>query len=320
MSNDLTTLTYNGALDLFLATKGSYGGGLSNHGPMSAEALVNMDAERWIGPFVSSYRPRLESRDPRPVEWFDWRELLGSELPALCSNVAVEAGHGLLRVAHAVRGIERAERRGEPPAVRLAELRAAIGYWRAGGPGIPGPVALDGPRTPGEWARALGPLATFDPLPGMLTATLALAAGQPGFSPVVASLAPGADADTLDRLALLAAAGYLRNEEFLPRFALLHGVTVSTMAAVLLPHLDAADRRRLVASSAGFVAAAIVGFDRPVDDPAAPPPIQGDLADRAGATLDDHTIKFADACLGLATRTGDDLPLRAAELQVALTT
>ena len=36
--------------------------------------------------------------------------------------------------------------------------------------------------------------------------------------------------------------------------------------------------------------------------------------------IDDHTIKFTDACIGLAERTDSRLPLHAAELQIRLTT
>ncbi len=312
-----TTMTYDDALRVFLATKGSFGGGLSNHGPMASEALVHMGADRWIGPFVESYRRRLDEREPPPTQPDDPHELIGTRLPGLVGAAAAEAGHGLLRVAHAVRAIERAD---AVPAVRVAELRAALGYWRAGGPGLPSPEAIDGDLSPDEWAGALGDLISFDPLPGLLTGTLDLAARQPGFTATVASLAPRSDAgDTLDDLALLAVAGYLRNDDFLSRFALLHGVTVSTMARVLLPHLVRHDERRLVAAVAGFVAAAIIGFDRPEGTEAAPPAPADDPADRAGATLDDHTIKFTDACIGLASRTGRELPLRAADLQIALT-
>ncbi len=314
------TMTYDEALEVFLATRGSFAGGLSNHGPMASEALVDMGAEAWMGRFVETYLPRLDRRDTARVGRHDVGALLEERLPGLVDDAAAGAGHGLLRVAHAVRGIERGRLDGFVPDVRTSELAAALRYWRSVGSSLPVSAPLGGDRSPGEWVRALRRLATFDPLPGLLTATLDLAAHQEGFAVAVSSLAPADDAErTLDALGLAAAAGYLRNEEFLSGFALLHGVTVSTMARVLVPYLGPGDARRLVTSVAGFVAAAIVGFDRPSDEPAPLLPLSDDLANRAAATLDDHTIKFTDACLGLAQRTGAELPLHAAERQIALT-
>lgn len=313
-------MTYDDALQQFLATRGTFGGGLSNHGPMATEALDHMGAPEWIGPFVTDYRPRLEPRTRPTPRGGDWRQLLNEHLPDLVASSATGAGHCLLRTAHAVRGLERAEASEHVPDVRVDELRTALMQWRAGGSGLPSPDSLTGERSVAEWSAGLGPLATFEPMPGLLTATLKMAAGQPGFVDLVATLQPSDQPrDTLDRLAMLALDGYLANEDFLSRFTLLHGVTVSTMARVLVNHLDDPAQRRLEAAVAGFVAAAAVGFDRRADTSPAPPGIGPDLAHRAGATLEDHTIKFTDACIGLAQRTTSDLPLSAAERQIELT-
>lgn len=321
MNVSTTLVSYDDALQRFLATKGTYGGGLSNHGPMATEALEHMGAPEWIGPFVTAYLPRLDARTPPTPRGGDWRRLLGEHLPDLVASAAAEAGHCLLRVAHAVRGIERAEANGPVPTVRIDELRVALMRWRAGGPGLPSPASLTGDRTVEQWSAELGRLATFAPLPGLLTASLSLAAEQPGYVDAVAALERcDRTADTLDRLAQRALEGYLANEDFLARFTLLHGVTVSTMARVLVDHLDEPAQRRLEAAVAGFVAAAAIAFDRRLDTSDEPLPAVGlDLAKRAGATLDDHTIKFTDACVALAERSGSETPLRAAERQIELT-
>lgn len=320
MNAPTTLMTYDDALHRFLATRATFGGGLSNHGPMATEALDHMGAPEWIGPFVTAYHPRLDARTPPSARGGDWRDLLGELLPDLVGSAAAEAGHCLLRVAHAVRGLERAEASGHVPAVRVDELRSALMRWRATG-GLPAPDSLTGGRSVAEWSAELAALATFEPLPGLLSASLVVAAEQPGFVDLVARLEPSDQpGDTLDRLALRALDGYLANEDFLSRFTMLHGVTVSTMARVLVDHVDDAAQRRLESAVAGFVAAAAVAFDRRVDTSDAPlPAVLPDLAHRAGATLDDHTIKFTDACLGLAERTGTDVPLRAAERQIELT-
>ena len=127
-------MTYDEALEQFLATKGTFGGGLSNHGPMASEALDHMGATEWIGRFVSDYHPRLEARTPPTPRGGDWRQLLAEHLPDLVAAAAAGAGHCLLRTAHAVRGIERAESDGHVSTVRIDELRTALVRWRAGGP------------------------------------------------------------------------------------------------------------------------------------------------------------------------------------------
>jgi hypothetical protein len=320
MNVSTSLMTYDDALHRFLETRGTYAGGLSNHGPMATEALDHMGAAQWIDPFVTAYAPRLEPRTPPPEHGGDWRRLLDEFLSDLVERAAAEAGHCLLRVAHAVRGLERAEAAGDVPAVRVDELHTALARWRRAS-GLPAPASIAGRRSIAEWSSALAPFANFEPAPGLLTASLSLAAEQPGFVDTVASLQrSGRPHDTLDRLAMRALDGYLANDDGLARFTLLHGVTVSTMARVLVDHLDAPGQRRLEAAVAGFVAAAAVAFDRRPERANPPPSVRPDLAHRAGASLDDHTIKFTDACLGLADRTGSDVPLRAAELQIRLTT
>lgn len=320
MALQTTLMNYDDALSQLLATKGTFGGGLSNHGPMAVEALDHMGTPEWIGPFVGAYLPRLDPRTAPTTRGGDWRQLLDEFLPDLVASSAAEAGHCLLRVAHAVRGLERAEASGRVPAVRVDELRTGLMRWRAAS-GLPAPEALTGTRSVAEWSAGLAPFASFEPLPGLLTASLAAAAHQPGFTDAVATLQPSDQTgDTLDLLAMRAVEGYLANDDLRARFTLLHGVTVSTMARVLVRHLDEPSQRRLEAAVAGFVAAASVAFDRRADDTVAPPPLVAPgIARRAAATLEDHTIKFTDACIGLAERTGSEAPLRAAERRIALT-
>jgi len=313
-----TNLTYDEALEIFLGTDASYAGGLSNHGPMATEALVSMGIEPWIGPFVSAYRTRLEPPhdeiEPAPLDWATW---LRAELPALVGTTATLAGHGLLRVAHAVRGLERET--GEASLIRRRELGAAVHYWRSGGRGLGGPERLDGHQAPDEWSDHLGRLPADQRRAGNLMGTLHRAASTDGFPERIRGLEPApTPGETLDALATAAAGAYLRNTG-LAAFTLLHGTTVSAMARQLLPHLDEVDGHRLEAAVATFVGAALIGFDEGVDDPVEGATALADtvtLASRAGASLDDHTIKFADACLGVASRTGSTVPLLALSRQI----
>jgi hypothetical protein len=154
----------------------------------------------------------------------------------------------------------------------------------------------------------------------MLTVTFSTAAATPGFVDRVAELAPATNAgSTLDLLAVAAAEAFMHNQG-LAAFALLHGTTVSAMSRVLLPYLDEPGARQLEAATAAFVAAALIGFDGHDHSTSAgtmPTIAAADRPDRAAATREDHTIKFADACLGVAQRTGASIPLQALDRQIA---
>jgi hypothetical protein len=312
-----TTMTYDDALKTFLAADANYGGGLANHGPMAAEALVSMGQAEAIGAFVAAYEPRLESSRrqvaPAPAP-DDWRSWLQPQLTTLVPMAGNLAGHGLLRVAHAVRGLERAETSGGVSVVQRRELTAAVDYWRDGGAGVPSPKQLDGDSTADQWLAMLGRLDPEQRSDGLLTVTLAAAAETEGFRVGMAALARSPDpASTLDVLAVTAALAFERNNAS-SAFALLHGVTVSSMARVLLVHLDDAGARELEAIVAGFDDGEHIADDDDGEsiellDTAA-------LAEQAAATREDHTIKFVDACLQVTARTGDPRPLRAACRQI----
>ena len=65
------------ALDILAMTGPEYGGGLSNHGPMVADALAELGRPGDILPWVERYRGRLEEAPSaaRPID--DWRQALG---------------------------------------------------------------------------------------------------------------------------------------------------------------------------------------------------------------------------------------------------
>jgi len=169
-----------------------FGGGLSNHGPMAAEALVALGRASEVPAFVSAYRPRLDRR-PRPGsplapdEWArslgdfgrsaDWvaffdcilgerpvASVVAEWVPRLAPGTVGAGTHGLIRTAHALRSLERAgpgggvggEPRGdEVPAasLRRRELAEGLGYWAARYRELPGPPLLVGSD---DVARAVG--------------------------------------------------------------------------------------------------------------------------------------------------------------------
>ena len=73
------------AYSIFARTGPEFGGGLSNHGPMAAEALAAMHRPDAIARWAHRYAKRLGGAsvgivaDFRARFWNDWREALGKE-------------------------------------------------------------------------------------------------------------------------------------------------------------------------------------------------------------------------------------------------
>src|SRR5262249_46922823 len=138
----------------WIARTGPEFGGLSNHGPMAAEAMVALGRSEAVLPWLDRYRKRLQ---PAPTErnrmtgdewraalgdftrvgdWvarFDrellaapWRSVLATWLPRLLPGTSAVLFHGVLRTAHAARGLSRAD-----TAPRRHELASGLGYWAA---------------------------------------------------------------------------------------------------------------------------------------------------------------------------------------------
>ncbi|MEM8922265.1 MAG: hypothetical protein AAGD35_02110 [Actinomycetota bacterium] len=311
------------ALDALLATDVLYGPGFANHGPMAVEALEHMgrtaaDIER----FMADYTPRLTAKAATAEPMVDWEHELRAHTRRLAPEAAALAGHGLLRLAHAVRAVRRHDR-----PLRRADLTEAVAYW-ASGHGIAGRTPA-GSATLEDALRRLPRLRPADTT-GALTRTLKRAAEDTEVQEVLASIAPPVDHGAFtDALALASVDRYLANGDE-RSFVFLHGVTVPTMAAELLPFLDDDGRSTLAAALAGFVLYAVAGFDNEPDVAGAEraeapndldPSTADDrtLAAEAAATLDDHTIKFTDSCLTLARRTGATAPRLAAAIRIAAT-
>ena len=142
------------AYAIFARTGPEFGGGLSNHGPMAAEALAAMHRPDAVMQWANRYAKRLE---PHPdaasrISRADWREALGKEnrvgdwiaffdaslkeapwrvvldqwVARLAPGIAAAAFHGVLRTAHAARSL--GDRENE---TRRRELAEGLGYWAA---------------------------------------------------------------------------------------------------------------------------------------------------------------------------------------------
>ncbi|TVZ05392.1 DUF4243 domain-containing protein [Trebonia kvetii] len=336
----------NDALDEGLgrlaATGPEYGGGLSNHGPMAAEALVRLGRADAVGHWLDGYLRRLDEaprasdrvtdenwrealgRLNRVADWEaylgeqlgsePWRDVLARWWPRLLPGVAAAATHGIIRTAHAARSLAAAEDDASA-GPRNDELACALGYWAASYVELPGSARPRGDLDVADAVRAL-PVLPEPPAGRLITVRLkAGLAAQPGFGAAAARIRRPADpAEALRDLAGEFTAIFLGYGRAQP-ITFLHAVTAPVAAYSALPLLPG-ELARPTYDALWQVAAALysvhAGGVTPEPLPAGPPPALEDLADRAVATGDEHAIKLTEACARLHARTPDPVFLYAA--------
>lgn len=314
------------ALERFQSRAFEYAGGLSNHGPMAAEALGELGHAALIPGFVDVYEARLPPLEDgkwierskrsaargsasrigdwrvtfeRELRERNWQDVLRNEAREMIDGLFSAATHGLLRVAHAVRSLER-----EDSPVRRRELAFGLAYWAACYqrlPGVPGshPEPGFGPRDVLDEAPLI-PAAKR--IPGFFTTAVRSLDKNFQFEKVIGRV----DLDEVDlnafvgELCRTAARLYLRNPQ--ARVAYVHAVTAPSALRSLAPYLEV----EAVGRAAGFslqAAAALhaisssgssgepsVEVQRLAEDPA-------EIRYRAACSLEEHAIKFTAACL-----------------------
>jgi hypothetical protein len=337
----------NDALDEGLsrlaATGPEFRGGLSNHGPMAAEALVRLGRADAVEHWLDGYLKRLEEA-PRPGDrvtdatWRDalgklnrvadweayvraqlaeepWRDVLARWWPRLLPGVAAAATHGIIRTSHAARSLASAGEAGD--AERRAELARALAYWAASYVELPVGARPDGTLNAAAAIRGL-PVLDEPAQGGLITDRLKNGLPRlPGLPGALAALRPPEEASTGRDLRDLAGEftrvflGYGRGQPI----AFLHAVTAPVAAYSVLPLLPRQLARptydALWQVGAALYAVHAGGVTRePL--PAASPLAPGDLADLAVAAGDEHAIKLTEACLRLHAETPDPVFLHAA--------
>jgi hypothetical protein len=331
--------TIDAALQQLSGCGPEFGGFLSNHGPMAADALIALGRADAVEGWVAGYRKRLEPRPPNVarivardwrdalghLEWAsDWEDFIANEIAEtgwraalqawvarLAPGAIAAAGHGLIRTAHSVRSLSQ----GETP-LRLAELAAGLGYWAATYQELPGALAAPGKLLP---ADALDRVPLLDPtLPRRepaITGAVTSLHQDPAFRPVINLVDSSGDATAFAvSVARTFARAYLDDASHAV-IPMIHAVTAPAAVALLAPHLDAETRaaalRYAWQASAGIYAV----YHRPRTAQAlrdASPADPGDLADRAVASGDEHAIKFTEACLRVHRLAPDQVFLVAA--------
>ncbi len=315
------------ALD-FLAVYGpNLANGMTSHAPMVAEALAALGRPNAVMPWLESYRaglrPRSEAsgacfgadwqlalgRERNPADWsvlFEnelreaaWREVLARWTPRLAAGLCAAATHGVIRVGHAARALERGE-----SALRLRELAEGLGYWAATHQTLGAP--RNGARGSLRPRAALAKVRVLPPekrrLGGSIVLALGALAGFPDFAPVIDTLdASGPPGRLISELSETFALAYLANaRDFGSAIVFVHGVTSVAALRAVLPHLEAPQAERLVryAFQAGAALYAAYGIEpAPRAEIEAPREDRETLVELAITNGDDHAIKFTEACL-----------------------
>jgi hypothetical protein len=326
------------SLTRLAATGPEFGGGLSNHGPMAAEAMIRLGHPDDVEPWLDRYVRRLEE-PPRATDritdqtWREalgvrrrvadwelylrdqlteqpWQQVLARWWPRLVPGLAANATHGIIRTSHAARSLA-ASRSGE----RLDELARGLAYWAAGYLELPGALGSTGRLDLDGAVRGL-PVAAGPVPPGPFTARIrAGLASEPRFPAAVAALRPPSDVPAgLLALATAFARIFLVYGRRQP-IAFVHAVTAPAAARSVLPLLPAELARPSYdalwqAAAALYSAFAADAVPEPV--PAASPPAPDVLADQAVGTGDAHAIKLTEACLRLYAESPDPVLLHAA--------
>ena len=317
--------TIDEALEILHRTGPEFGNGLSNHGPMAAEAMIAMRRPEGVIDWVESYQSRLRDRPEasEPISREHWREAVGDGkrvadwvvffdcelaespwqdavkkwVPQLALGLMAAATHGIIRTSHAVRSLSA----GETPQ-RLHELAEALGYWAARFQMLPGsPSGKDAglsPKAAIEQVRRVH--VTPFQAQGLIFEQVRGLDEESSFNAAIDHVSAAGDlSQFISELTESFAGIYLANQCHLVAFV--HTVTAPSALRILAPYLSDADAR-LAARFAWQACAAIYawydtnsGLSRAHT---AQPEEQGDdLVDQAVAAGDPHSIKFTEVCL-----------------------
>ena len=332
---------FDDALERFQQIGLEYAGGLANHGPMGAEALEALGHQAKIPAFVDVYAPRLPPLERgAPIAREDWSEALGQidrapdwiatfealveadgvhpllrrEVPTLLPGLFAAAGHGLLRVVHGLRALERKD----DPA-RRREIAHGLAYWAARHQTLPG--------TPGAAAVRESLDASLDHWPlvgdegarqGYFFDVVRRLDDWGPFAEAVESVplpAPDGIEAWLDTLCRRAAGLYVAHPA--ARIAYVHALTIPSGLRWLIPHLEPEDQ----VAACGYALQAVGALHAIFGDPDSLPEddeevlrVAGDWDEaryHAACSIQEHAIKMAEACWREDLRNPDPIFQRA---------
>lgn len=317
--------TIDEALEVLRNTGPEFGGGLSNHGPMAAEALFALGRGDAVIPWVESYKRRLQDRpDARdPISGESWREALGDIsrvgdwiaffdrkiaeatwpvvlnewVQRLAPGLVAAATHGVIRTGHAVRSLAAAE-----TAARRGELAEGLGYWAARYQRLPeAPSGGAGGMRPSQAIRLVDPLPSEQQQHfGLITGMLRRLDDFPAFAGAINLVDTSGDpSQFISEMTETFAAVYLANAPAGDVIGLIHAVTGPSAVRLMAPHLTPEATQAALRYGWQTGAALYASLGRRPQPGAIEASAESidDLTDRAVATGDEHAIKFTEACL-----------------------
>ncbi len=328
----MRTTALDEVLERFATTGPEFGPGLSNHGPMAAEALATMGrgdvVARWSDWYARRLAEHPEARNAidasswrealgdlqRAGDWiafFDrevrerpWLELLETWVARLAPGIMAGATHGMLRTAHAVRTLDAGD-----SAPRLHEFAEGLGYWAARYQELPTVEAERGTMSVREALARVERVDSSRRAYGLIFDAVKVI-DPDTFGPVVGYVAVDGDADAfVSDLTRTFVRHYLVNAQR-AGISFIHCVTAPSALRTLAPHLSDSTRQAAMryawqACASIYAAHADVAPD---DVPLVDEAVEfdaGDLIEQAVSGRDEHAIKFTEACLKEHRITGD---------------
>jgi hypothetical protein len=296
---------------------------ISNHAPMTAEALCALGRGDVVIPWVERYGKYLTATPPgiepiAPAEWrsalgdyarisdwivffsdeladADWIDVVNRWMPRLAPGGALGI-HGVVRVAHAMRGLG-----WNDTATRRHELAVALAYLAAVYETLPERPGAGGRLRPSEALARIEQLPLQDRTGWRLfTQPLEKLRGLPSFATVTDMVDfEGGPSEFLTDLTEAVAGLLVTNAAVVGPRALAHALTAGAATRMMLPYLS--DEATVVSLRYGWQIAASF-YAGLVLEPAATdvaPPVESidELIDEAVACLDEHGIKTLEACL-----------------------
>jgi hypothetical protein len=316
--------TMDEALDMLVQTGPEYQGGLANHGPMAAEALIAMNRAdavvNWVEKYKKSLQPhptattKIDQADWRQslgnfnlsAEWIaffnrelkekPWRSVLNEWVTNLAPGLSAAGGHGLLRTAHITRRLAKKE-----TANRLHELAEGLGYWAARYQVMP--------SSEKKIAKQLQPSEAFSHIellpdekrltgPSVLRGLLRLE-DFPPFADVINMVDTSGDPEKfLSNLTETFAAVYVENPSRRYIISFIHAVTAPSAIRLMLPSLSNEAKHGILRYGWQLAAGIYSAFGETlINAKTAVTDSTEDLIDRAVTNSDEHAIKFTEACL-----------------------
>ena len=318
---------YDRALALIHESSDEDERGFTNHAAMVIDALVGLERPDWITRFLDSYLGRFPTAttgrslgadalpgthrgiDRAPdwtATWHErieaagrWQDALEPALGELAPALFSGATHGLLRVAHAAHALERSD-----TPVRRFELARGLGYWCARHqtlPGRPG-CASKNDLDVASLIAQLGVIAPAKRKSGLFTEGVRALDDHLPFAEALARLRVP---DVIDEDSICDATTSMLEPFFespLLRIAYVHTITAPSSLRFIVHLVDEPTRRSLFAYGVQAMAALhaiseLPGGDGPSEDARTLASDVEQLRTHAADTLEEHVIKFSDACL-----------------------